>query len=183
MLLSCFEGPFPHLLPSVYSASSFLLVLLNYRLYKIRPSAGGSLLPYRESTESRLATANQPLTMHFCTQRSHICGRNPFRLFEEAWGGLGGNRRKSEALMCSLEVEEAPECRRQLQMTSRFAAGAVPAGDLVMNTQSPRIFCQITLETNQSFQTLRKHFPSLCSYCRLPLHSGEINTNSNRSSW
>lgn len=95
VIILCFKGPFPHLLPFVYSASSFLLLLFNYRLYKIMPSAGGSLLPYRESIESRLATANQPLTMHFCTRRSHICGRNPFRLFEEVWGGLGGNKRKS----------------------------------------------------------------------------------------
>lgn len=95
VIILCFKGPFPHLLPFVYSASSFLLLLFNYRLYKIMPSAGGSLLPYRESIESRLATANQPLTMHFCTRRSHICGRNPFCLFEEVWGGLGGNKRKS----------------------------------------------------------------------------------------
>lgn len=159
MLLSCFEGPFPHLLPFVYSASSFLLVLLNYRLYKIRPSAGGSLLPYRERTGSRLATVNQPLTMHFCTQRSHICGRNPFRLFEEAWGGLGGNRRKSEALICSLEVEEAHECRRRLQMTSRFPAGAVPAGDLVMNTQSPPHLLSDNSRNQPEFPNLEKAFP------------------------
>ena len=126
VIILCFEGPFPHLLPFVYSASSFLLLLFNYRLYKIMPSAGGRLLPYRESIESRLATANQPLTMHFCTQRSHICGRNPFRSFEEIWGGLGGNRRKSEALMFSLEVEEAPECRRRLQMDFSVSGGRGP---------------------------------------------------------
>lgn len=90
------------------------------------PSAGGRLLPYRESIESSLASTSQPLNMHCCTRRSHICSRNPFRLFEEVWGGLGGNRRKSEALMFSLEVEEAPQCRRRLQMDSSVSDGRGP---------------------------------------------------------
>lgn len=62
----------------------------------------------------------------------------PSRLFEEAWGGPRGNRRKSEALICSLEVEGRPMSVEAAPDDFSVSDGKrSEAGDLVMNTQNP----------------------------------------------